>query len=149
MKQTVYLDTSIVSAYYDARNPERQKLTREFWGKLKGYQVLTSALVLTEIGKLKDSGKKGKLLKLLEGAEELPVNEECQRLADEYLEKGIIPKKYRDDAVHIAVAVVHSTDYLVSWNFEHIVKVKTRRMVGLVDAEKGYKPMEIIAPPEL
>lgn len=149
MKQTVYLDTSIISAYYDARNPERQKQTREFWGKLKGYQVLTSALVLTEIGKLRDSTKKGKLLKLLEGAEELPVNEECQRLADEYLEKGIIPTKYRDDAVHIAVAVVHSADYLVSWNFEHIVKVKTRRMVGLIDAEKGYKPMEIIAPPEL
>ena len=149
MKQTVYLDTSIVSAYYDARNPERQKLTREFWGKLKGYQVLTSALVLTEIGKMKDSTKKGKLLKLLEGAEELPVNEECQRLADEYLEKAIIPAKYRDDAVHIAVAVVHSAYYLASWNFEHIVKVKTRRMVGLVDAEKGYKPMEIIAPPEL
>ncbi len=149
MKQTVYLDTSVVSAYYDARNPERQKLTREFWGKLKGYQVLISALVLTEIGKLKDSTKKGKLLKLLEGAEELFVNEECQRLADEYLEKGIIPTKYRDDAVHIAVAVVHSADYLASWNFEHIVKVKTRRMVGLVDAEKGYKPMEIIAPPEL
>ena len=41
MKQTIYLDTSIVSAYYDARNPERQKLTREFWAKLKGYQVLT------------------------------------------------------------------------------------------------------------
>ena len=149
MKQTIYLDTSIVSAYYDVRNPERQKLTREFWGKLKGYQIFTSALVLTEIGKLKDSTKKGKLLKLLEGAEELPVNEECQRLADEYLEKGIIPIKYRDDAVHIAIAVVYSSDYLVSWNFEHIVKVKTRRMVGLVDAEKGYKPMEIIAPPEL
>lgn len=149
MKQTIYLDTSVVSAYYDTRNPERQKLTRGFWGKLKGYQILTSALVLTEIGNLKDSSKKGKLLKLLEGAEELPVNEECQRLADEYLEKGIIPKKYRDDAVHIAVAVVHSADYLVSWNFEHIVKVKTRRMVGLIDADKGYKPIEIIAPPEL
>jgi predicted nucleic acid-binding protein len=149
LEQTVYLDTSIVSAYYDARNPERQKLTREFWEKLKSYQILTSALVLTEIGKLKDSTRKGKLLKLLEGAEEVPVNEECQHLADEYLKRGIIPAKYRDDAVHIAVAVVHSADYLVSWNFDHIVKVKTRRMVGRLDAEKGYKPMEIIAPPEL
>ena len=63
--------------------------------------------------------------------------------------RGIIPKKYVDDAVHIAVAVVHAIDYLVSGNFEHIVKVKTRRMVGVVDAERGYQPIEIIAPPEL
>ena len=38
MKQTIYLDTSVVSAYYNARNPERQKLTKEFWEKLRGYK---------------------------------------------------------------------------------------------------------------
>ena len=149
MKQTVYLDTSVPSAYYDERNLERQRFTREFWKKLVGFDVFISSLVLTEIDGLKDDHKKRLLLRLLEGSEELTINDDCERLAREYVAQGIIPKKYVDDARHIAVAVVNSVDYLVSWNFEHIVKVKTRRMVGLVDAEKGYKPIEIIAPPEL
>ena len=149
MKQTAYLDTSVPSAYYDDRNIERQRLTREFWKKLSAFDVFISSLVLTEIEGLKDDSKKRLLLRLLEGSEALTINDECERLAREYVSRGIIPKKYVDDARHIAVAVVNSIDYLVSWNFEHIVKVKTRRMVGLVDAEKGYKPIEIIAPPEL
>ena len=149
MKQTVYLDTSVPSAYYDERNLERQKLTREFWKKLAAFDVFISSLVLTEIEGLKDDNKKRLLLRLLEGSEALTISDECERLAREYVSQGIIPKKYVDDARHIAVAVVNSIDYLVSWNFEHIVKVKTRRMVGRVDAEKGYKPIEIIAPPEL
>ena len=149
MKQTIYLDTSVPSAYYDERNLERQKLTREFWKKLATFDVFISSLVLTEIEGLKDNNKKRLLLRLLEGSEALAISDDCERLAHEYVSQGIIPKKYVDDARHIAVAVVNSIDYLVSWNFEHIVKVKTRRMVGLVDAEKGYKSIEIIAPPEL
>ncbi len=88
-------------------------------------------------------------LKLLEGVEELTITDECQALAGEYVSRGIIPKKYLDDALHIAVAVVHTVSSLVSWNFEHIVKVKTRSMVGAIDAERGYSPIELIAPPEL
>ena len=149
MKQTIYLDTSVLSAYYDERNLERQKLTREFWKKLAAFDVLISSLVLSEIEGLKDDNKKRLLLRLLEGSEALTIDDESEQLAREYVSQGIIPKKYVDDARHIAVAAVHAIDYLVSWNFEHIVKVKTRRMVGLVDAERGYQPIEIIAPPEL
>ena len=149
MKQTIYLDTSVPSAYYDDRNLERQRQTREFWSNLANFDVFVSGLVLEEIGRFKNHSKKRLLLDLLEGVQVLSLTEESETLAGEYVKRGIIPLKYRDDAVHIAVSVVHGMDYLVSWNFEHIVKVKTRRMVGLVDAEKGYKPIEIIAPPEL
>lgn len=149
MKQTIYLDTTIPSAYYDNRNPERRNHTKIFWKSLKGFDVFISSLVIAEITETGNNEKRAKLLELLEGVEQLSITEECEKLADEYVKSGIIPVKYRDDAVHIACAVVNSIDYLVSWNFEHIVKVKTRRMVGLIDAEKGYKPLEIISPPEL
>jgi len=36
-----------------------------------------------------------------------------------------------------------------SWNFHHLVKLRTRREVNLVNALKGYTPIEILAPPEL
>ena len=149
MRQTIYLDTTIPNAYYDDKNQERQKQTKKFWDQLKEFDVFVSPLVLAEIGRLNNDNRKKQLLSLLVGVEELALTPECEKLADEYVKAGIIPEKYRDDAVHIATAVVNAIDYLVSWNFEHIVKVKTRRMVGLIDAEKGYKPIEIVAPPEL
>lgn len=36
-----------------------------------------------------------------------------------------------------------------SSNFRHLVRVQTRREVNLVNALRGYQPIEIAAPPEL
>lgn len=116
MKQTIYLDTSVPSAYFDDNNPERQKLTKRFWEKLSTFDIFISSLALFEVEKFKDEGKKRKILALLEGVEELTITEECEKLADEYVSRGIFPNKYRDDAVHVAVAVVNAMDYLVILN---------------------------------
>lgn len=61
----------------------------------------------------------------------------------------IFPAKYRDDALHLAIASVSGMDYLLSWNFEHLVKVKTKDMAKRVNTSKGYKNIEIISPLEL
>jgi hypothetical protein len=49
----------------------------------------------------------------------------------------------------MAIASVNQVSILLSWNFTHLVKVKTRRSVALVNTEQNYLPVEIIAPPEL
>jgi len=38
----LYLDTSVFSAYYDERTPERMKMTRDFWPILEKYEKLCS-----------------------------------------------------------------------------------------------------------
>jgi len=49
-KQKVYLDTTVPSAYYDLRTPERQAQTVKFWQKvLSNFDVYVSGLVLREI----------------------------------------------------------------------------------------------------
>jgi tRNA isopentenyl-2-thiomethyl-A-37 hydroxylase MiaE len=35
MKPRVFLDTSVISAYFDARTPERMAQTRGAWGTLR------------------------------------------------------------------------------------------------------------------
>lgn len=74
---------------------------------------------------------------------------ELRDYEEEYLSKGIFPERYKDDAIHVAVAVANNIDFLISWNFRHLVKVKTRRMVNLINEILGYPHIEIIAPPEL
>jgi hypothetical protein len=43
----------------------------------------------------------------------------------------------------------HEISYVVSWNFEHLVKVKTRKSVNLVNILEGFKEIEIVSPQEL
>lgn len=57
MKLRVYLDTSVVSAYFDERTPDRMAETRNCWVKLSDFEVFTSTLVREEIKQTIDSGK--------------------------------------------------------------------------------------------
>ena len=79
----------------------------------------------------------------------LKTNEEIIALAKAYIEKRIFPEKYIDDAHHVAIASYYEISYLVSWNYEHLVKVKTRRLVNLVNILEGFKEIEIVSPLEL
>ncbi|MEW6675336.1 MAG: PIN domain nuclease [Nitrospirota bacterium] len=79
----------------------------------------------------------------------LEADLEAEELAERYIKEGIIPERYRGDALHIAVAVVNGIDAIVSWNFEHIVKLKTRVMVKGVNRLLGYHEIEICSPEEV
>ena len=77
------------------------------------------------------------------------VNKKVRDLANAYINHGVFQEKYIDDALHVAIATYHDISYVVSWNFEHLVKVKTRKTVNLVNILEGYKEIEIISPQEL
>ena len=72
--------------------------------------------------------------------------EEVEILARAYVSRGIIPVKHIEDAIHIAIATVFSIDVLVSLNFKHIVKLKTKREVNVVNVLLGYNQLEIVEP---
>ena len=147
--QKVYFDTSVPSAYFDDRTPERMKLTKEFWNKVGAYTLYVSTLVLDEIRQAPDKSLRDTLSTLLDRCIVLKLNDEVAALAEAYVEAGVLPQRYFNDALHIAVAVVNGIEFLVSWNFKHFVNVKTRQMVNLVNLKEGYGVIEIIAPPEL
>ena len=49
MKTDIYLDTTIVSALFDKRTPERMTQTKQFWDHINDYHVFISELVVDEI----------------------------------------------------------------------------------------------------
>ena len=148
MKISVYLDTTIVSALFDKRTPERMAQTERFWEQVGNYEVFVSELVVDEI-KGASQPLQGKMLGKLSGFTILPITDDARNLADEYVRNGIFPEKYLDDALHAALASASRIGILLSWNFTHLVKLKTRRTVALVNAIHNYNPLEIISPPEL
>jgi len=148
--ETVYIDTTVPSAYFDERTPDRQRLTRQFWTeRLPGLSAFVSDVVIAEIALTPDEARRQDMLKLVRGIRALQVSEEAQRLAQEYVDRTVFPAKYLSDAMHVALATASGIRNLVSWNFHHLVKLRTRREVNLVNALKGYMPIEILAPPEL
>jgi predicted nucleic acid-binding protein len=148
MKNKVYLDTSVISALFDERTPERLAMTIELWSKLNAYEVYISELVLEELEKASEQIK-AKLFSAVEDFTVLKISKEAEELADIYVKHGIFPEKYFDDALHVALSSVNQIGILLSWNFTHLVKLKTRRMVSIVNILENIIPVEIASPPEL
>lgn len=149
-KETLYLDTSVPSAYYDNRAKERQEATIKFWKDiLPGYKTYISEITVEELDDTKDMTLRRKFKKLIEPFDILKANEKIRHLARAYIEHGVFPEKYIDDALHVAIASFNQISYIVSWNFEHLVKVKTRRVVNSVNILEGFKEIEIVSPQEL
>ena len=149
-KETLYLDTSVISAYYDKRTKDRQEATVRFWKEiLPNYQVYVSEITVEELGDTKDKILRKNLNKLIQHLKVLKINPKIKDLAKTYIERKVFSERYVDDALHVAVASFYEISYLVSWNFEHLVKVRTRRLVKLVNMLEGFREVEIVSPPEL
>jgi len=149
-RERAYLDTTVPSAYFDETAPDRQRMTQTFWRqRLPELEPIVSDLVVAEIAQTLDEKRRADIIGLIRGLPVVSISSEAHELAEEYVTRGIFPTKYQSDALHVAIATVESVANLVSWNFCHLVKVRTRREVNLVNALKGYMPLEILAPPEL
>jgi predicted nucleic acid-binding protein len=144
----VYLDTSVISALFDTRTPERMFQTETAWRQVTKYSVYLSEIVIEELEKNPEP-LRSKMLDAIKGFIVLPVTETAQALADIYVKQGIFPEKYYDDALHVAIASANHIGIILSWNFTHLVKLKTRRMVVLINTMEDFLPVEIISPPEL
>ena len=48
-KLRIYLDTSVISAVFDAKNPERQSLTKDFFKMNDVFKIFISELTQLEI----------------------------------------------------------------------------------------------------
>lgn len=83
------------------------------------------------------------------GAELLRIDRDALDLAGEYTRHEILPARFRNDLLHIAIATVANVDVLVSWNFKHIVRLEKIRLYSAVNLEAGYKPLEIYSPREV
>ena len=148
MKTKIYLDTSVISALFDERTPERLAMTSVFWSKLEDYDVFISELVLEELERANEQVR-DKMFSVIKDFTVLKISQEAEKLAQIYVKQGVFPEKYFDDALHVALTSVNQIGILLSWNFTHLVKLKTRRMVSIVNLAENIMPVEIASPPEL
>jgi predicted nucleic acid-binding protein len=148
-KLKVYLDTSVISALFDKKNPERRSLTESFFSGLKDFEPHISELTVAEIEKTTDYDLRNKMIEVVSLFSIVSVSNEVERLAEKYINSGAVSREYREDAYHIAIATINEMDCLLSWNFKHIVRRKTRDIVRMVNSINNLKSIEIMTPAEL
>ena len=153
-KPRVYLETTVVS--YAAALPSRdlvvaahQQITREWMSEHRGsYEIFVSQLVIREAS----AGDEAAVVRrsaILRGIEALALTDEAAELARALVDRGAVPKRSVEDAVHIAVAAAHGMDYLLTWNCRHIANATMRGRIEAVCRSCGYEPPVICTPEEL
>ena len=86
---------------------------------------------------------------MLDDLRELRLSPEAAALARKLIDAGAVPPQFLSDAQHIAIAVVHGIEYLVSWNYKHIVNETKRQHINAVCLTAGYQPIILCTPEEL
>ena len=148
-KQKIYLDTSVIS-HLDQRDAlDKMDDTLLLWEEIKSglYDVYISQVTIDEVDANKES-KRATLLGYLAEIEYtfVEINSEVRAYAAKLISEGILTEKSHDDCLHIASAVVSECHMLLSWNFKHILRVKTVNGVRSISARLGYKGIDIIPP---
>jgi len=148
MKPRLYFDTSVFGGIYDS---EFEEVTVKLFEMVKRGDIICVFSELTET-ELKNAPKKviDYFLKLpKEYTEYIEVTEEAYLLADMYIKEKVVGKTSLDDCRHIATATIHKVDYLVSWNFKHIVNVFRIRGYNAINLRNGYIQLDIRSPKEI
>ena len=154
MKPRIYVETSVIS-YLTARPSRhiltlaRQELTSSWWA-LRGesFEAFVSPLVIAEISR-GDVNAASSRLALCIDLPHLRVSAEAESLATRLLADGAIPHTEPEDALHVAIAVVHQLDYISTWNFVHLVGASAKFKLQLHISRMGFAPPIIATPEEL
>jgi len=148
-KIRVYLDTSVISALFDEKNPERKSLSDAFFKEIKNFKTYISEITVAEIERTPDLELRNRMREMISQFSLLSISDEVEWLAKEYVRYGAVPEGYQEDVYHIAIAVINEIDFLLSWNFKHIVRRKTRDIVKMVNTLNRFRQIEIMTPAEL
>lgn len=151
-KPKIYLETTMFNYYFDTERDGHSDTIQLFKEVQAGkYEAYTSAYVIDELGRTKNEAKRSNMLALITeyNINVLGYSDEADRLADIYINNGVIPASKKLDSLHISISTVNDLEYIFSFNFQHINRIKTKTMTGFINVQQGYKPITITTPAEV
>jgi hypothetical protein len=154
MMSTVCLETSVIS--YLAATPSRdlltaahQQITHLWWRtRRSSFDLFVSQLVLDECV-AGDSDAAERRMVFLANLPLLDIDSEVTTLARYFVQKVPLPERAAADALHIAAAVRHGIDYLLTWNCKHIANAELRLRINSACITHDYSPTILCTPEEL
>jgi predicted nucleic acid-binding protein len=147
-KFRIYLDTSVFGGCFDDEFAEESK---ELFEQIKNnkFKLVISSTTLGELDKAPEYVQKILTDLPATNIEIIEYSSEISLLRDEYIKTGVVRKSSKGDAEHIASASVAEVDFVVSWNFKHIVHYDKIIGYQAVNLLHGYKSINIYSPREV
>ncbi|MDR1563675.1 MAG: PIN domain-containing protein [Oscillospiraceae bacterium] len=150
-KLKIYLETTIFNRYFEPERDNHNDTVRLFEEILEGnFEAFTSAYVIDELLAAAEP-KSGDMISLVKtyNIKVLGKSEEVQRLAKAYVKFEMLSETHWYDRLHIACASVNGMDAIVSLNFKHINRFKTKTMTEPINILNGYGGIVICGPMEV
>ncbi len=154
MNPSVYLETSVIGylTSWPREDPTiagHQNTTKLWWSTAgERFELFVSQLVVRECSDGDLDAVKDRL-DSIDGIPVLRITAAAELLADALIQGGAVPENQPNDALHIALAAIHGVQYLVSWNFRHIVNASLRPAIERICRDSGYDPPILCTPEEL
>lgn len=137
-KLRLYLDTSVFGGYYDK---EFEEYTIPFFERIfeSEFTILYSTITQDEL--INAPERVQELVKRIKekDTEFVIETDEVVELALNYISEKVVGETSYADCLHIALATIEQADYLISWNFKHIVNVERIRGYNSINIKNGYK----------
>ena len=147
MKQRIYIGTSVFGGFFDE---EFKTHTIPLFDRIKkgDFNILFSTVTQEELENAPLQVKE--LVKSLkkDQTEYIDITDEAVDLATEYITEKVVGQTSYADCLHIALATISRADFLVSWNFKHIVNIERIRGYNSINIKNGYQQLEIRSPRE-
>ena len=154
MNPSVYIETSVIGYLTSWPRPDstiagHQNTTKQWWSTAaERFDLFVSQLVVRECSG-GDTAAVNDRLDCIAALPVLPITPEAEALVVALIKGRAVPESQPNDALHIALAAVHGVQYLVSWNFRHIVNASLRPAIERVCRDRGYDPPILCTPEEL
>lgn len=148
MQQKLYIDTSVFGGYYD---DEFQEFTEPLFKRIQSdeFIILFSTVTQDELENAPTRVRELVQQLKVKSIQFVEVTDEAVELAGECIIGKVVGETSYADCLHIALATIYHADFLVSWNFKHIVNVKRIMGYNSINIKNGYKPLEIRSPRDL
>ena len=151
---TVYIETTVIGSIAGRMHPNpliaaRQTTSRVWWSDARTkYQLFVSQLVIDEC-LAGDPDAAQERVDELTAIPRLQITDAARDLADALMDGKAIPESEPRDALHIGIAAVHGIQYLVTWNFKHILNPHLQAQIAGTCRGAGFVPPVICTPEQL
>lgn len=150
---SVYLETSFFSECCTIRTSDiargRRATSLQWWEHDAGkFDLFISPEVVRELSSQDfPEAVRAPALEMLRGLTLLPASPEVASFAELLVAERVMPgPANQGDALHLAGAIVHDMDYLLTWNQRHLANPNKRTHLTIVAARAKLRLPEIVTP---
>jgi len=148
----LYIETSVPNMLLHDDAPEKKRITELFvdWLQLSKHELFVSPVLTKELARTR-SPRRESLERVVRELRPtmLGMTPEAESLAHHYAVARIVPARFQDDLLHVAVAVCHHLDMIVSWNMKHLANPNKVARINEVNRRYGWPLMRIHTPKEV